>query len=75
MCFQGLPGKKGVYWFRYCDLFSCRDPFIDFITSLCTTQSIHGVSGTIGLPGIKGDMVGFHYVLHPVGIFNVVKQI
>lgn len=76
----GIPGPKvsyTIYSFRYfkCDLSSCRDPVTDLMTSLCATQGSGGEKGTLGLPGIKGDMVGFHYVLHPVGIVNVVKHI
>lgn len=42
---------------------------------VCATQGSHGEKGKLGLPGIKGDTVGFQYVWHPVGIINLVKHI
>lgn len=46
-----------------------------FLLFVCATQGSHGEKGKLGLPGIKGDVVGTHYVLHPVAIINLVKHI
>lgn len=43
---------------------------------VCVIQGSHGETGKLGLQGVKGDMVGRHYViLRPVGIINLVKHI
>lgn len=43
--------------------------------SVCATQGAHGQTGAVGLPGIRGNTVRIHIMLHPVGIMSLVNHI
>lgn len=49
--------------------------FLTVSVGFSIIQGSLGEKGMLGLPGIRGDVVRFHYLFHSVAIINMVKHI